>query len=130
MVAILEFIAPFVFELLLPFICELGARGLLVLSKSLKSQEPRKPWVTACGYAVMGGIAGAVSLWFFPSQMLQSSAIQIINLLITSVLLGGLFEGFGRWKTNRGRKRYPLDRFSFGFVFAFAMGLIRYVFAA
>ena len=78
----------------------------------------------------MGAIAGGLSIWLVPMHLFKSPVIQTLNLAITPIALGFIFEWFGRWKTDHDKPRYAVDRFSYGFTFALTMGLVRYFFTA
>ena len=78
----------------------------------------------------MGAIAGGISIWLLPMHLVKLPVLQLVNLAVTPILLGFIFEALGRWKANHERPRYAVDRFSYGFTFALAMGLVRYAFAA
>ena len=124
---IFEILAQLFFEILLQGIFELGGRGLY--STFRKDGASVNPWLAIFGYALMGAIAGGISIWLVPVHMLKSPTLQILSLAITPIVLGFIFEAFGRWRTNNDRQRNVVDRFSYGFTFALTMGLIRYFFA-
>ena len=114
-------------EALIQGVFELGGRGIVAAVKKDGSPIDRK--LAIFGYLVMGAIAGGISIWVLPMQLLNSPLLQILNLAITPILLGFLFELLGRWKTKNEKTRYFVDRFSYGFTFAITMGLVRYAFA-
>jgi len=125
---IFELLAQFVFEIVLQLIFELGGSGIVSLFR--KDGATLNPWLAICGYFLMGAIAGGISIWLIPMHLLKSPVLQTLNLAITPIVLGFIFEALGRWKTNHDKPRYAVDRFSYGFTFALTMGLIRYLFAA
>jgi hypothetical protein len=51
-----------------------------------------------------------------------------ISLIITPVLAGLTMWGVGRIRRRRGEAVMRLDTFGYGFIFAFGMALIRYLF--
>jgi hypothetical protein len=63
-------------------------------------------------------------------HLFESPLLQIVNLAVTPILLGFAFEGLGRWRSQHEKPRYAVDRFSYGFVFALVMGLVRYFWVA
>ena len=125
---IFELLAQLVLEVLVQGSFELGGRGLVSVFR--KDGAEVKPWLAICGYILMGAIAGGISIWLVPLHLLKLPFLQIINLAITPIILGFIFEFFGRWRTRNEKPRYAMDQFSYGFTFALTMGLIRYFFAA
>lgn len=125
---ILELLIQLVLEITVQGIFELGGRGIVSLVR--KDSKTWKPGLAICGYMLMGTIAGAISIWLVPMHLFASPLMQILNLAITPIVLGFLFEFLGNWRTNHEKSRYAVDRFSYGFTFALTMGLIRFFFAA
>ena len=77
------------------------------------------------GYAVWGAIAGAISLWIFPTAFIANYTLKVINLAITPVVVAGLMTLVGFLRKKNGRELIRLDHFGYAFVFAFAMSAIR-----
>ena len=125
---IFELLAQLVLEIFVQGVFELGGRGIVSIIR--KDAEPANPWLAICGYILMGAVAGGISIWLFPMHLLATPVMQNLNLAITPIVLGFVFEFLGRWRTKHEKPRYAVDRFSYGFTFALTMGLIRYFFAA
>ena len=125
---IFELLAQLVLEIFVQGVFELGGRGVISLFR--KRVETANPWLAICGYITMGAVAGGISVWLIPMHLLKSPALQLVNLALTPIVLGFIFEALGRWRSNHERPRYAVDRFSYGFTFALTMGLIRYFFTA
>lgn len=84
--------------------------------------------LAGAGYALLGLIAGGLSLLFFPRALLRSTSLHGISLLITPLLAGGAMSLVGAWRRRRGERLLRLDSFGYAFVFAFAMALVRLLF--
>ena len=125
---IFELLLQFLLELFIQGSFELGFRGIVKIFDSGGAAE--NPWLAICGYVLMGFTAAAISIWLFPLHVLKPPAMQILNLAVTPILLGFLFEFFGRWKAKHEKPRHMVDRFSYGFTFALTMGLVRFLLAA
>ena len=125
---IFELIFQLFFEVVLQGIFELGGRGIVAIFR--RDGSAVNPWIVICGYIEIGSIAGGLSVWLIPMHLLKSPGLQILNLAMTPIVLGFIFEIFGQWKTSSDKQRYAVDRFSYGFTFALTMGLVRYFFAA
>jgi len=117
---------PVCFESIVPA----GGRSCAVLTENpLQNYSPNRERLL-CGYLLMGAISGIISVSVFPMHLFVSPVLQILNLAITPLVLGSIFEATGRWRSNHDKPRYSVDRFSYGFTFALTMRLIRYFFAA
>lgn len=124
-----EFIFQVVFEFLLQIFGELLVElGLRSVTEPFSSSEGRKPLLAGAGYALLGLIAGGLSLLFFPRALLRSTSLHGISLLITPLLAGGAMSLVGAWRRRRGERLLRLDSFGYAFVFAFAMALVRLLF--
>jgi len=124
---IFELLIQFALEFIVQGVFELGVHGMI--SKFRKEAGPINRWLAIFGYIVMGAIAGGISIWLIPMHLFKSPVLQVVNLAITPIALGFIFEALGRWKTNHDKPRHAVDHFSYGFTFALTMGLIRYYFA-
>ena len=130
---IFELLIQFLLEMFVQGAFELGFRGMLSIFGGFgerKDEERFNPWLAVCGYIFMGAVSGGISVWVLPMHLLQPPAIQILNLAITPIALGFIFEILGRWRSKTDKPRYAVDHFSYGFSFALAMGVIRYFCAA
>lgn len=125
---ILEIIVQFLFELLLQivgqFLFELGFHAL-----AEPFRKSPNPWVAAVGYVLLGAILGAVTLWIFPSYMVRLPALRWVNLALTPVIVGACMSLLGTWRENRGQFVLRIDRFSYGYLFALSVGLVRFIWA-
>lgn len=118
---VLEFFLQVFGELLI----ELGLRSL---AEPFGEREARSPVLAFIGYAILGLIAGGISLLVFPHAFVRSTKLHGISLLISPVLAGGAMSLFGAWRRRRGEKLLRLDSFAYGFIFAFGMALVRFLF--
>jgi len=116
-----ELLLQIVFELL----AELGWRGL-----GAPFRKSAHPAVAGVGYAVFGGIAGALSLWLVPTLFIASPVGRVVNVVVTPLLAGGSMALLGAWRRRHGQTTVLLDRFAYAFIFAMAMALVRLRFGA
>lgn len=110
---ILEFLAEIALELLF----QLGFRRVVDIFKH--------PLIVAI---LFGIISGFVSLLFFSDVLITNEYLQIANLLITPVMLGFIMSLLGKMYKKFGLPRTAIDNFAYGFSFAMAMTLVRYIF--
>ena len=80
--------------------------------------------------AVAVMIAGGLSLWIFPTSPIHEPLFRQINLIVTPVALGLVMMLIGKIRLKKGQDLVRLDQFGYAFVFAFAMALVRFIWAA
>lgn len=126
---VLLWLLQFAAELLLQIVAEaLAELGLHTLREPFRRPQPQ-PWLAAIAYLLFGALAGALSLLFFPAAFIAAPAGRIANLIAVPLAAGCVMAGFGAWRRRRGEELLRIDRFAYGFLFAFAMSLVRFVFA-
>jgi hypothetical protein len=116
-----EFVLQFLFEALAEF-------GVHLLRRP-SERRPVSPWLAVAGYAIVGALAGAASVWLFPNFFIQSHAGRALSLLVTPIAAAAAMSLLGAWRRKRGDELVRLDRFTYGYVFAFAMAAVRFAFA-
>ena len=122
---ILQFLGELLLQLVFESLAKLGFRSL-----ASTVSRPRHPALAIIGFVLWGAIAGGISLWIFPTSPIADVRWRQVNLFLTPVLVGGIMMGIGRRRSKRGQLVVRLDQFSYAFVFAFAMAVVRYVWAA
>ena len=131
MEVIFEFLFTVVGELLLQIIVEvlieLGFNGV---ANTILERKERNPYLAFVGYCIFGAIAGLISLWVVPHQIIESETFALVNLFFTPIVAGILMSYMGYVRKRKGKDIIRLDSFLYGFIFAFFMGLIRYNFGA
>jgi hypothetical protein len=106
----------------------LAELGLHSLRESFRRPTSQHVWLAAIGYSILGALAGGVSLFFFPVLFIEGEALQFANVIITPIAAGAIMGLFGAWRQRRGEDIIRLDKFSYAFLFALAMGGVRFVF--
>lgn len=119
-----EVLGEFVFQVVLEALAE---AGLHAVSEPLR--KPPKPWLAALGYLLLGTIVGGISLLIFPHNMVPEPW-RITNLLVTPVAAGVMMSALGAWRERQGQDRIRIDRFSYGYLFAFGLALVRFLYAS
>ena len=123
-----EFLLQLAGEILLQMLAEaLAEIGLHSPAEPFRKQ--RNPWLAAVGYAVFGATVGGISILLFPSNFVAGVTLRLVNLIVTPIAVGLLMSLMGMWRARRGEPVLRIDRFSYGFLFAFSLALIRYCFA-
>jgi len=121
---IFQFIAEILLQIVVEILVEFGFRSFA---------EPfrNKPnaWFAAAGYALFGAIAGGLSLLVFPSSFIGAKSLQLVNLALAPIAAGAAMSLLGAWRLRRDQTLIRLDRFSYGYLFALSMALIRFAFA-
>ena len=129
----LEFLFDILLELILPFLAEvlidrlfgLGCQGTDGPSWENRLSNPRLAFL---GYGLIGAVCGGLSLLLLPQHLIKNHAGQYANLIFTPVVIGLVFGWLGRHREARGKPKV-LARFSYGFIFALVMALVRFEFA-
>ena len=126
---LLELLFEFFGELFLQLIGEvLFELGLHSLGATFKRDA--NPYVATIGYVLLGALAGALSLLFFPTLFIASHAGRIANAVVTPFIAGAVMVAAGAWRRRRGQQPVLLDRFAYGYLFALVMALVRLRFGA
>lgn len=125
-----EVILQFLFEFLLQLLMEVFTEaGFQSLSEVFKDRQVRNPWAAAFGYFLLGAALGGLSLLIFHKTMIRKPEIRMANLLITPFLMGLVMVLIGKLRRKKGYTLVRLDRFGYGFLFAFGMALVRFLYA-
>ena len=122
----------FLFEILGEFLLQAVGEALLEISLHTLAAPFKRtpnPWLAALGYLLFGAALGGLSLLLFP-HYLVAGPWRLANLFLTPFAVGGLMVAMGHWRARRGDEVLRVNRFVYGFLFAAALALVRYVFAA
>lgn len=121
---ICQIVGEFLLQLVFEALAELGLRAI---AEPFHWPKPN-PWIAAVGYLIYGTCAGGMSIWLFPKPFITSHVGQLMNLAITPLILAATMGMLGTWRKRQGNELLRMDRFSYGYLFALAMALIRYCF--
>ena len=125
---ILVWILQFFGELLLQIILEILA-GMIGhgVKNPLSRLPPIPPWLAAVGYLMLGALAGALSLWLAPDVFIKAPWLRVMNLLLAPIAAGLIMGSIGSWRDKNDKDVVRIESFSYGFCFAFAMALVRFI---
>lgn len=121
---LIEIFVEFLIQLFVEALAEAGLHALKDLRNSRMS-----PWLAGTGYALLGAIAGGITVWLLPHYMVHNEVLRKVNLLVTPLAAGGMMTLLGAWRAKRGDPVLRIDRFAYGYVFALSLALVRFVFA-
>lgn len=122
----------FLVELFLEFGIQIIVECLIELglhSMAEPLRRPANPWLASIGYSIFGAILGGVSVWLFPTHMVSSAVWRWGNLLVTPLAVGLSMAWLGGWRARRGQVVLRIDRFSYGYLFALSLALVRFQWA-
>ena len=116
-------------ELVLPLVTEIFAELFLHrLDRFVRAHTALRIVVTALMYFGVGIVAGFFSLLIFPRAFAHSSTLPGISIVITPVL-GGVLLSYIAWlRVRTWDWTIRLETFAYGYLFAFAMTLVRLLF--
>jgi hypothetical protein len=129
----MEFIFELLFEIFGELLLQIALELLFELGwrrASAPFTKSANPLLAGVGYAVFGGIAGGLSLWWFPQLFIASHAGRLANVIVTPLLAGAAMAALGAWRRRRDQPTILLDRFAYAFIFAMAMALVRLKFGS
>ena len=87
-----------------------------------------RPVLSAVGYFLLGAGAGGLSLIWFPSPLVHPSRFHGISLILSPLLTGLLMALLGTILRKHNKRTVNLESFGYGYVFAFGMALVRFIF--
>jgi hypothetical protein len=119
-----QFAADFLVQLLTEIAVDFGFNFLRPSDQRIKN-----PIFLSVGFFAWGLFAGVISLWPFPNAFIVSPELRLLNLFITPLAVSGIMLCIGTAKEKRGYDRVSLERFGYALAFAFAMALVRFIFA-
>jgi hypothetical protein len=129
----MEFLFEILFEIFAEILLSLIFEGLTELgfhkAASVYS-KPRHPFISGIGYLLLGGLAGGLSLLIFPDSFVHTELLKLVNLFVTPVALGWIMVLIGKLREKKGQEKVRLDKFSYGFLFAFGMSFVRFIWAS
>jgi len=119
----IEIIVEIFAELFLQLIIELIANFGI---HAFNFEKRPHPVVASIGYLLLGAVLGAISLFMFKDSFIQGDTMQLVNLFATPVLVGLIMSAIGKVRESRDKEVVRLEKFAYGFLFAFGLALVRY----
>lgn len=126
-----EIVLGFFFELILQIIGEVLCEvGLQAIANAWQRRQVGNPFLAGIGYFFFGAILGSISLLIAHHALLHNPTWRLLNLFFTPVLAGVAMTLVGLFRRRKGQELVRLDRFWYGFIFAFGMALVRFLYAS
>jgi hypothetical protein len=119
--ALIEFCGEFALELLFELLMSLG------IHTAPRRKAPSNPWLAAAAYLFVGAVIGGASLLIAPNLFVKSPPGRIANLILAPIFSGLCMWSIGAWRAKRGKDIYRVDTFWYGYLFAFGIGLSRFL---
>ena len=129
----MELLLQIIFEFLLEFILQISGEiffevAFKKVSAKRWEHEDLSATIAVLMYFGLGLITGWLSILIFPHSFIRSSRLHGISLIITPLLAGLTMSGIGWVRQWQGKLVIRLDTFAYGFIFAFGMALVRFLF--
>lgn len=129
LLALLEILAEILFQAVFEFIVEyVGALILRAIVAVFDASEPGNPLLAGFGYAILGAVAGGLSLLVFPHPLVHRSRVPGVSLILSPLLAGLGMSLVGSWRRRRNKNVLRIETFSYGFAFALGMAVVRFFF--
>lgn len=126
---IFEFLFSFLGEFLIQILGELFFEvGLHSIAEPFRKKP--NPWMAAFGYLVFGAVLGGLSLLVFPDYLMANKSLRVVNAALSPIAAGLSMAAMGAWRARRGQAVLRIDKFSYGYLFALGLGLVRFWFAS
>ena len=123
---ILEPLLEAAFEFVAAALADVSLRSL---GELFEPPEKQNSCLATIGHAVFGLALGGLSLIFFPHRLVHPSKIHGASLIISPVIAGAMLSWTGALLRKRDKKAIQIESFGYGFVFAFGIALVRFLFA-
>jgi len=121
----LEILSEAAFEFAAEFLGALVLRGL---AEVFDTSDLKNPLLASIGYVFLGGVAGGLSLLFFPHPLVHPSRVPGLSVVISPVLAGLGMSLVGSTERKRNKNAMQIESFGYGFAFALGMALVRFFF--
>jgi hypothetical protein len=122
---IFEFLAEFLLELLMGLAADALSR---LIRRFFVSTHRIGVLLATILFAMAGLAAGFLSVWAFPHPLVHPSRFHGLSLVLSPLAMGGVMAFLGQGIRRRGRRSVAIESFRYGFTFALAMTLIRFLF--
>ncbi len=122
----MEFILEIIIEVILQIILELGF-DLTFRNTTLSSKKIDSGLASFFSYAILGFALGSLTLAFHREHFITNLTLRKINLIVTPLLMGFIMSYRGKVIRRKGHETIRLETFGYGFIFAFTLGLARYL---
>lgn len=131
----MEELIGFILELFFEVFLELVAAAIGdLLSRStaeaIEFPDIANPTLAAAGYLILGAFSGGISVFLFPHAFFPRARYHGVSLIIGPSITGSFMAMIGRFFRSRGRGATRIETFAYGFVFAFGMAAVRFLFAS
>src|SRR5438128_93858 len=123
----LEFLIEFVVEVLGEILFAIAGAAL---AEAISDHRQANPRLAAIGHALMGAIAGGISLLVLRRQLIAQPPLPGVSLVLAPLCTGAVLNLLGDWSERRGNVRMALFTFWGGFWFALAMAIVRFLYFA
>jgi hypothetical protein len=114
----------FVFEAIFQIFVELLADGIW---RHLPA--PARTFVKGLACVLFAVVLAAISSKLAPAPFLKSESLRIAYLIVVPLLVGAAMAWVGRVISSRGKATATLEKFGFGWLFAFSFACTRYLLA-
>jgi hypothetical protein len=116
------------FEAVFEIACE-GLASLLTraIGKLFKTISDVYPIATTFALGMLGVLVGFLSVVAYPHPFVHPSRLHGVSIIASPLITGFVMSQLGRLLRNYGRKVMPIESFVYGFMFAFAMTLVRFL---
>jgi hypothetical protein len=121
-------IAEVLFEAVFEIVCVGGASFLIrAISKLFKAISHVNPVATTFVLGMLGVLVGFLSVAAYPHPFVHPSRLHGVSVIASPLITGLAMFKLGRLLRRHGRRVMPIESFGYGFVFAFAMALVRFL---
>ncbi|MBI1891170.1 MAG: hypothetical protein HYS18_11020 [Burkholderiales bacterium] len=121
---IFEFFGEAILQVLFEALAEVGIH----LSRNTDGEpKERGTFKKLLGYTLLGVIAGGISLLIVPESFARTQPARLAMLFLVPAASGAVMVLIGKWRQKRGQVVIGLDRFFFGYWFAFSMAAVRFI---
>ena len=126
LLALVELFLEVSMELAGEAVMDLMARAILEV---FDVSEFRSAKLASVGYLLLGFLAGGISVQIFPHPLVRRTRLHGISLLISPLITGWAMSTLGSMLRRWEKPVVQIESFWYGFMFAFAMALMRLWFA-
>ena len=124
LVAVLEFFGELLLQLLFDAVAEVIGHSI---KEPFRRPKPMYPLLAAVGYVIFGAIAGGLSLLVWPHLFIKGHWLRVVNLLLTPCVSALIMALIGSWRRRHEKEVIRIETFAYGFCFAAAMSLVRFI---